>query len=436
MAASALRTRWLAQRCLAQSQLSRPFSMSASQLAEVKKPDIKSIASLRQSIPGTSMLKAREALLATRSPSQPDIDDIPAALAWLEEDRRKSGATKSEKVSGRTAAEGLVGVCVLSDGMLSTPEGPSPLPQAAIVELNCETDFVARNEVFAQLVRDLTHTAALFPVLSGLSSSSAPALTDLNLEQLSQFPLLSSSVAEQDPSSSTVRTVAAAILDTVARLGEKITLSRATALVSPLEPLSAHAPRRSETGTAAGSETVHLASAYAHAGSASPSGSASSTNPGSLLTSGRVASLVLTRLSSSALPSALTRADPPLSTTIRALTRSLARQVAGMETRTIRPSSGSEEIPATPAEGPPSTALYAQPFAMLLGAAQAPSPESSARSVSAVLREWADAHGLGAKQEGGAVQVQAISRWEVGENVEKEDKGDDFAEEVRKAAGL
>ncbi|KAE8221131.1 hypothetical protein CF319_g5459 [Tilletia indica] len=416
----------------------RSFSLSHSRANAPKKPDIKSIAALRQAIPGTSMLKAREALLATRSSEAPDTDNVEAALEWLEEDRRKSGASKSEKVAGRTAAEGLVGVCVLADGLIPSSStstqsgGASPLPQAAIVELNCETDFVGRNEVFVQLVRDITHTAALFPILAGLSPSSpagssdstTPTLIDLSIEGLLQFPLLSSS-ADAQPAES-IKTVSAAIIDTVARLGEKITLSRASALVSPNTP-SPSAPRRSETGSAAGSEVAHLVSAYAHGGpsiSAQQAPSPSSAAQGYLLTSGRVASLVLTRIASPDLPSQLIQSQ----IAARALARSLARQVAGMETRSILP--GPEDIVSL--DGPPSTALYAQPFAMILSAAAA-HPDSASQSVGDVLRAWSAARGLG----GEAVGVQNIQRWEVGENVEREEKSaEGFADEVRKAAGL
>ncbi|KAK0564021.1 Elongation factor Ts, mitochondrial, partial [Tilletia horrida] len=255
---------------------------------------------------------------------------------------------------------------------------------------------------------------------------------------LLQFPLLSSS-ADAAPSEN-VKTISAAIVDTVARLGEKISLSRAAALVSPAAP-PASAPRRSETGTAAGGQTAHLASAYAHGGPApAPASSAQSASAaqGYLLTSGRVASLVLTRLASPELPGHLqslssghdanSSAPPSIQVAARALARSLARQVAGMETRSILP--GPEDVVSL--DGPPSTALYAQPFAMLLSAA-APQPESSSQAVADVLRAWGAAKGLGEN----AVEVQGIQRWEVGENVQREEKSaEGFAEEVRKAAGL
>lgn len=64
--------------------------------------------------------------------------DIEAAIDWL----RKKGIAKADKKSGRTAAEGLIGVA--TEGLKST-----------VVEVNSETDFVARNDAFQALVRGI-----------------------------------------------------------------------------------------------------------------------------------------------------------------------------------------------------------------------------------------------------------------------------------------
>ncbi len=60
-----------------------------------------------------------------------------------EEYLRKKGITGAAKKQGRIAAEGLVGTYV-HNGKIGV-----------IVEVNCETDFVARNEDFQQLVKDI-----------------------------------------------------------------------------------------------------------------------------------------------------------------------------------------------------------------------------------------------------------------------------------------
>jgi elongation factor Ts len=65
---------------------------------------------------------------------------------------RKKGLTKAEKRGEREARQGLVGT-YNHDGRIGV-----------LVEVNCETDFVARNEIFVDLVKDLAmHIAAAAP---------------------------------------------------------------------------------------------------------------------------------------------------------------------------------------------------------------------------------------------------------------------------------
>jgi len=67
---------------------------------------------------------------------------------------RKAGITKAAKKAERDASEGLVGSYIHSNGKLAT-----------LVELNCESDFVARNEKFQELLKDLCmQVAATNPV--------------------------------------------------------------------------------------------------------------------------------------------------------------------------------------------------------------------------------------------------------------------------------
>lgn len=67
---------------------------------------------------------------------------------------RKKGAAKAEKRVGKETREGLIGSDIDHDGKLGV-----------IVEVNCETDFVARNPEFQQLVRHIAeHIAAAAPV--------------------------------------------------------------------------------------------------------------------------------------------------------------------------------------------------------------------------------------------------------------------------------
>ncbi|MBS7546356.1 translation elongation factor Ts [Ancylobacter oerskovii] len=68
--------------------------------------------------------------------------DIEAAIDWL----RKKGLAKAAKKAGRVAAEGLIGLAL--DGT-----------KGVVVEVNSETDFVARNEQFQALVRNIAQVA-------------------------------------------------------------------------------------------------------------------------------------------------------------------------------------------------------------------------------------------------------------------------------------
>ncbi|KZL26736.1 translation elongation factor Ts [Pseudovibrio sp. WM33] len=84
---------------------------------------------------GAGMMDCKAALKETGG-------DMEAAVDWL----RTKGLAKAAKKAGRVAAEGLVAVA--ADGN-----------KAVVVEVNSETDFVARNENFQKLVRDIAATA-------------------------------------------------------------------------------------------------------------------------------------------------------------------------------------------------------------------------------------------------------------------------------------
>jgi elongation factor Ts len=82
---------------------------------------------------GAGMMDCKNALNETGG-------DMEAAIDWL----RKKGISKAAKKAGRAAAEGLVGVAVSGSG-----SGGS----GALVEVNAETDFVARNDEFKSFVK-------------------------------------------------------------------------------------------------------------------------------------------------------------------------------------------------------------------------------------------------------------------------------------------
>ncbi|HYD45567.1 MAG TPA: translation elongation factor Ts [Phenylobacterium sp.] len=88
---------------------------------------------------GVGMMDCKKALQETNG-------DIDAAIDWL----RAKGLSKAAKKADRAAAEGLVAVAVRNDGAGMT---------AAAVEVNAETDFVARNELFQTAAREIAIAA-------------------------------------------------------------------------------------------------------------------------------------------------------------------------------------------------------------------------------------------------------------------------------------
>ncbi len=129
---------------------------------------------------GAGMLDCKKAL----DESNGNMD---AAIDWL----RKKGLAQAAKKSGRTAAEGVVAVATSGD-------------KGAIIELNSETDFVARNEQFQ----------ALATAITGYTLE-----TDGSLEQVKAHTC---SVAKKP--------VAEAVTDAIATIGENIQLRRTAAL--------------------------------------------------------------------------------------------------------------------------------------------------------------------------------------------------------------
>lgn len=92
---------------------------------------------------GAGMMDCKKALLESKG-------KIEEAVEYL----RIKGLSAAGKKAGRDTKEGLIGSYVHSNGKV-----------AVMVEVNCETDFVARNEAFQTFVRDLAmHIAAASPV--------------------------------------------------------------------------------------------------------------------------------------------------------------------------------------------------------------------------------------------------------------------------------
>ncbi|MCF8029357.1 MAG: translation elongation factor Ts [Desulfohalobiaceae bacterium] len=92
---------------------------------------------------GAGMMDCKKALQETDG-------DEKKAVNWL----REKGISKAEKRSGRSAAEGTIGTYVHTNGKIGV-----------IVEVNCETDFVAKNEKFQEFVKNISmQIAAASPI--------------------------------------------------------------------------------------------------------------------------------------------------------------------------------------------------------------------------------------------------------------------------------
>lgn len=132
---------------------------------------------------GAGMMDCKKALSETDG-------DIEAAIDWL----RTKGLSKAAKKADRVASDGLVGVAVAANGKGMT---------GAAVEVNSETDFVARNELFMNAVREIAGLAI-------------PAAGDVET-------IKSSKMASGE-------TVSEALTNLVAKIGENMTLRRAVTI--------------------------------------------------------------------------------------------------------------------------------------------------------------------------------------------------------------
>ncbi|MCB2093397.1 MAG: elongation factor Ts [Rhodobacteraceae bacterium] len=126
---------------------------------------------------GAGMMDAKKALTETAG-------DMDAAVDWL----RTKGLAKAAKKSGRVAAEGLIGVSVAGG-------------RGVAVEVNSETDFVAKNDEFQGIVRAITEAAM-----------DAADLDALNTARIGGKP------------------VSEVMTDAIAKIGENMTLRRMAAI--------------------------------------------------------------------------------------------------------------------------------------------------------------------------------------------------------------
>lgn len=101
---------------------------------------------------GAGMMDCKKAL-------QENQGDITKATEWL----RQKGITSAEKKSGRQTAEGLVESYIHTGGRIGV-----------LVEVNCETDFVARRDEFKDLVRNIAMQIAACPNVEYIQGADIP----------------------------------------------------------------------------------------------------------------------------------------------------------------------------------------------------------------------------------------------------------------------
>ncbi len=101
---------------------------------------------------GAGMMDCKKALKETEG-------NLEKALEWL----RKKGIASAEKKSGRVAAEGSIGSYIHTGSRVGV-----------LLELNCETDFVARGDIFQSLLKDVSMQVAACPNVEYVSIDEIP----------------------------------------------------------------------------------------------------------------------------------------------------------------------------------------------------------------------------------------------------------------------
>ncbi|QIZ72730.1 translation elongation factor Ts [Oxynema aestuarii] len=159
--------------------------------------------------------------------------DMAKAMEWL----RQKGIASADKKAGRVAAEGLVDSYIHTGGRIGV-----------LVEVNCETDFVARREEFQSLVRNIAMQIAACPNVEYVSVEDIPAeftenekKIEMGREDLANKPenirekivvgriekrLKELSLLDQPYIKDQNITVAELIKQTIAQLGENIKIRR------------------------------------------------------------------------------------------------------------------------------------------------------------------------------------------------------------------
>lgn len=321
----------------------RAFSTTTPTLNAVKVP-VSLIAQLRKAHP-VPMAQAREALEKTNL-------DVSAAIAYLTSASGASAQKKADKVSGRATTEGAIAISVLGGR------------RVGMVHLACETDFVARNDVFRSVARGIAETAAFLDVPGSTEEQVAPAkgsdpVQVFPVDQLLAAPLISLAEGEANRESQTIQQM---LIGSVSAVGENLKLQRAVTFAAPFP---AQAGRRIVPG------------AYTHGGDEA---------------TGKIGGIAILDVAATGETpvSVLLGKQPKLEEELNALARNVARQVVGFPTLALSPGEGVAE----------EEALLTQPFMM----------GGSDKPVAEAVKAWAEERGL-------EVEVMAFRRWSTADDI-------------------
>ncbi|KAJ1985076.1 Elongation factor Ts, mitochondrial [Dimargaris verticillata] len=196
--------------------ITRAFSASGyvGQPADGFKVNVKLVARLRKELQ-VPMAKAKDALVQCEN-------DYDKAYVWLQDDMVKSGAQSAAKLADRAAGCGLVSAVSLSSASKGLAASHA---LGGLIELSCETDFVARNQLFQGLAARIAASAAHINV--------PPTDNHSTFASLTARQLLGAPLATEDLTTLTDMTVQDGIVEVIGKLKENIVLRRAVAALPP-----------------------------------------------------------------------------------------------------------------------------------------------------------------------------------------------------------
>ncbi|WRT64233.1 uncharacterized protein IL334_001162 [Kwoniella shivajii] len=358
----------------------RCLSSTTARLAETKsKVPITLIASLRKEHP-VPLAQAREAL-------EKNNLDLKAALEYLRTTTSANAEKKAAKVSGRDTNEGVIAISLLGG------------KRVGMIHLGCETDFVARNEVFLKTARGVAETTAFLDVptegepphpysnsntstnTSTKSNSNTSKIINISdpilsfpTESLLSAPLISLPSDNSNSPSSVIstpepQTIKQILLSSLSQTGENLKLLRATSFAAPF-------PSKPEIR--------FIPSGYAHGGPTDKEGKV-----------GGIIVLAVESLDSEKPIASLIHGPDgdKLESDLNGFARTIARQVVGFPTKVIEKGDRAVEN---------DEALYEQPFMMFQG---------DSRPVKEVLEVWGQEKGV-------KVRVVGMRRWAVGDDLD------------------